>query len=472
MSLESNLEAAAAARPGYEIAAFKEAGLPVSLLTIRVLTQEKKPLGAIDEGILRALDVGLENPTDLIEFLGLPITVLTPVLAQLNTSELVNYILEVGDSQPKITLTSKGKSALEAASLIVPEEKVLKVCVDTLTRKILFINPAQLYKPRDLREKGWFEVPTASAKRLEVEDIPLTDFDRVLNRGDTRNAIRVELLSIRRIERRELHFLPCVMLFYRSKTVIDDIAVAFWREDGPSFDHESKFREVDGPSMVGAKLLGSGGVEESKKSLATVMEQVAHIGEVPASAVKSQDNASPPRSEVALGAPTLQSIKCHEHPSFLKKALLNTTKRLLIVSPWIRDSVVDYEFVTALETLLRNKVTVHIGYGLAEGDGRQNPAQKIPITPGAERSLKALAHKYSNFQFVFIGNTHRKALISDGEFAIVTSFNWLSFKGDSKNRPRDEHGIVIRKAAYVDQAYDEALSLLKNGYSGHTRAAS
>lgn len=44
MNLEQILEQAGTARPGYELASFKEAGLPVYLLTVRVLTLEKKPL--------------------------------------------------------------------------------------------------------------------------------------------------------------------------------------------------------------------------------------------------------------------------------------------------------------------------------------------------------------------------------------------------------------------------------------------
>jgi hypothetical protein len=32
----------------------------------------------------------------------------------------------------------------------------------------------------------------------------------------------------------------------------------------------------------------------------------------------------------------------------------------------------------------------------------------------------------------------------DNEFAAVTSFNWLSFKGDPKHDFRDEQGVLLR----------------------------
>lgn len=36
---------------------------------------------------------------------------------------------------------------------------------------------------------------------------------------------------------------------------------------------------------------------------------------------------------------------------------------------------------------------------------------------------------YKNFHFVYVGNTHCKSLVCDDQFAVVTSFNWLSYKG-------------------------------------------
>ena len=89
--------------------------------------------------------------------------------------------------------------------------------------------------------------------------------------------------------------------------------------------------------------------------------------------------------------------------------------------------------------------------------------EQAPITPAAEKDLKQLAQRYQNFKFVFIGNTHRKTLVSDDAFAVVTSFNWLSFRGDPRAKPRDESGVVIRKKAYVDDTFEKSLSLLEAG---------
>lgn len=476
MILEEVLEQAGGARPGYELASFKEAGLPVYLLTVRVLIQEGKPLNPIYEGVLKAVAAGLDTPEDLTAFLGLPDNVLTPVLAGLNTLELINYARASGEAKPKVLLTQKGKNVLVDASVITPQERTLRICFDALTKRLIFIAPSALDKPRDMRERGAFEIPTGASKRPEVEDIPLEDFDRVLSRQSGGRERTGDLLAVRRIERRELNYLPCVMLFYRSLAQPSEIDVAFWREDGPSPDHEARFRELGGHELVGAQFLSNGRVELTPEIIAQVADYAPIAPAVPVrqEVAESKDAKAVAGAVTETAGETIQSILCHEHPGLLKKALLSSKKRLLIISPWIRHQVVNWEFVASLEALLRQGVDVYIGYGLDDGNvggkGGDAAKSKLPITPQAEKDLKQLADRHKNFRFVFVGNTHRKTLVSDDSFAVVTSFNWLSFKGDPRDKPRDEGGVVIRKKAYIDKEFATALSLLENGYTGSSSA--
>lgn len=468
MSLEQILEQAATARPGYELAAFREAGLPVYVLTLRVLTLEQKPLGPIEEGVLRAVQAGLTTPQDLVSFLGLSANVLNPVLAGLTTTEQVNYSRAAGDSSAKVTLTAKGKTTLVDLSTTRPQERTVRVCFDALTKRLLFVSPEQLYKPREMKEMGFVEVPVGQAKRPEVQDISLQEFDRFLQLQRAGLEEKGELLAIRRVERRELHFLGCVMAFYRSQADRNEIDVAFWREDGPALEHENCFRALGGPELVGAKLL------TAESSASSVIHQPEFTGkegeEAASSAPASESPEAPPSLPVEVEDPeTVQSVLCHEHPALLRRALLNSRKRLLIISPWIRHQVVNREFVAFLDALLRSKVTVHFGYGLddGEGAGKGAPGQsKIPITEKAEKDLRSLEKKYPNFHLVYVGNTHRKLLVSDDEFAVTTSFNWLSFRGDPRDKPRDEYGEVFRKKSQVEKRYQAGLALLEEGYRG------
>lgn len=465
MILEEVLERAAQEYPGYEIATFREAGLPVYALTLKVLVLERKELGPIEEGVLRAVHAGLESTDDIVLFLGLPSSVLTPVLAALNSAELVNYMRSVGDASPSVALTAKGKTALMELVTVAPEERTIPVCFDALTRKLLFISPEQLYRPRDMREFGMLEVSPASSRRPEKEDIPVEEFDKVLQRRQT-NDNKPELLAIRRIERREMRFLECLLVYYRNVSNPKDIRVGFWKEDGPSVEHENAFRALGGPELVGAKLLA-----EKKPSLEEMAAPlVAHFAPQPAMSVAASP-APPDGSTVSpqpLAGDTLQYVQCHEHPKLLKRALTSAKKRLVIISPWVRHQVVDWPFIASLEALLRQGVQVDIGYGIDEGadDRRKDPTAKVAITKEAERDLRDLERRFKHFRLTLVGNTHRKLLICDDEFAVTTSFNWLSFKGSPQGKPRDEFGVVVRKKAYVEKAFEDAKRLLSDGYSG------
>jgi DNA-binding MarR family transcriptional regulator len=480
VSLEQILEQTAHARPGYDLVSFKEAGLPVYVLKLRILVLERKALSPFEEAVLKAVRAGLYAPGSIYEFLGLPRSVLTPVLASLNTAELINYSRSAADADAKVTLGAKGRLALAEAATVKPQERVVPVCFDALTKKLLFIVPEQLDRSRDMRQLGYFEVPTGSSKRPEVEDIPLQDFDKILQRQSVSSEPTGTLLAVRRIERRELHFLRCVMLFYKSHTQPPQVEVAFWREDGPAMEHEVRFQAIGGPDLVGARLLMTGAAASAEVLLPEVVATVtreegptpvapAQPGHAPIKSVPETTAKTPAVSELE----TMQTLLCHEHPPYLKKALLLAKRRLVIVSPWIRDSVIDWPFIASLEALLRSGVDVYIGYGIekADGNGKRNAAKDKPdITPKADTDLRKLANRYKNFHFVHIGNTHRKSLVCDDQFAVVTSFNWLSYKGDSQGNPRDERGIVFRKKHHVERLVAEELELLGKGYAGASRA--
>lgn len=492
MILEQVLEEAAYARPGYSLVSFKEAALPNYLLTTRLLTLEKKNLGPIEEACLGAIDAGLGDPDEISSFLGLPRVVLNSVLAGLNTTECINYSRPTELVDAAVTLTEKGRTTLGSMKEVVPQESVVKFFFDPYLRKIRLVSTESLYKPREIKEKGWFEVPLCGAKRPEVEDVPLGDIDKVLQRLSRKDGGSRELLAARRIERREMHFLPCILLFYRSQTG-NEIQVAFYLEEGFSLEHENAFRELGGPEQAGAKhalappeipqledLVAGVSEQEKVEELLTIEREVAtqiaveSSGGAPATAnlpemggVTEAVAQSP--AIARLRSMTQRCIRMHEHPKLLRKALTETTERLLIVSPWITHHVVNSMFVMSLEALLRNGVEVMIGYGLADEEGARGTdkaKQKPTITFAAERELSGIQKKFDNFKLVFLGNTHRKLLVSDDKFAVVTSFNWLSFSGDPGKKPRDEFGFLVTEPDGVEGIFQDGLELLSKGYHG------
>jgi len=471
--LEDILESAAYARPGYSLAAFKEAALPVYQLTTRVTTLERKPLSPLDEIALRTISAGLDSTDDISRFLGLPAAVMKAVFAGLNTREQINYIKPLGAVRAHVALTIKGRLALQHARTIEPDERIVQLQYDPLARKVVFMPRTALFRARELREKGWMEVPLCGAKRPVPDDIPLGDIDKVVRRLARDPEDVRELLAVRRIERRELFFTPALALYYRSNDG-KDVQVAFYREDGPSIEHEQAFSAAGGPATIGAAHALAPQILPSLEDSPLLKQQLK-------TAAPSEDQAQPTpqhgessrvsEGESAGGKPTITSemlrkftqrlVRCHEHPTLLREAITRSKDRLLIVCPWVRHQVVDDQFVESLESLLRNRVKVFLGYGLTE-EGR--PTQKEPISKRAREIFENLNNRFDNLVWKFVGNTHRKLLVCDSRFAVITSFNWLSFRGDPKAAARDEAGYLVSDVPSIEHIFNDGLNLIEHGY--------
>jgi len=451
MSLELEFGEEAVERAGFTLVHFRHAAAPVYRLTVRVLTLDRKPLNPIEEGCLRAIEAGLESSTDIRAFLGLQEVVLNTILASLYSQELVNYQGSSSGSAT-VSLTTKGKQALLDSRLVVPQERVVKLIFDPILKQVVFHQHGALWRPKDVRAAARLEVPLCGVRRPEIEDIPLEDIDRSLERIRRTNDESSELLAIRRIERREMLFAPCSILYFRANSG-KEVQVAFHFEQGLSLAYENAFRELGGPEEVGAAHV-SGERSDSIPSFLLSTEVPAEVG----------DSASVRRQSVApiatSASPTLKIIRCHHHPPLLLEALTSSNERLLIISPWVRNQIVDKNFLKAMETLLRNGVRVYIGYGIDEGHGKGKPI----IDRAAKEGLDDLEHRFKNFHLALIGNTHRKTLVCDRKFAVNTSFNWLSFKGDSSMQPRDESGLLVSKIEYIDQMFRDNVDLIDKGY--------
>lgn len=126
----------------------------------------------------------------------------------------------------------------------------------------------------------------------------------------------------------------------------------------------------------------------------------------------------------------------------------------MIVSPWIRANVIDNEFLSSLEAVLAKKIEVHILYGIKQkfGVGQQNDIAAV-------KKLEDLAQKYQNFVFKKVNNTHRKTIVCDHKFGVITSFNFLSFRADPSLTYRDELGVVLKDKETVESLFQSGLSL-------------
>ncbi len=156
--------------------------------------------------------------------------------------------------------------------------------------------------------------------------------------------------------------------------------------------------------------------------------------------------------EITTQSNIVEIIHTSEHRTYLLKALKDARKRLMIVSPWIKKNVVDNDFLSALKNCLKREVEVYIFYGFKSKKSKQNDRNAV-------EKLNKLANLHRNFNFEKVANTHRKIMVCDDKFGIVTSFNFLSFKADPAMTYRDELGVVIKDKKAIENLFKSGLSL-------------
>ena len=166
-------------------------------------------------------------------------------------------------------------------------------------------------------------------------------------------------------------------------------------------------------------------------------------------AESEQANGRLAAAEASIEAIQVRQLEVFEHPPLLETAVANARTRLLIVSPWIRAAVVTKKFVDGLEAALARGVEVFLGYGLGADDGASERDR------AAEKLLADLGESHpGSFHLRRLGDTHAKVLVMDREFVVVTSFNWLSFRGDRNRAFRDERGLYVALARTTDEVFD------------------
>jgi len=473
-------------RPGFDLVSSREVGLPVYKVTLQALTQIRKPIPPIEEYVLKAMDVGLNSEADIGGFLGLEQEILKDAMINLRMSEDIDLIAPEGSSMQVWQLTEKGKRTLKDAQTIVPEERTFDLNFDGLLRKARWYGKWEksLLKPIDLRQQEIIEIDPSPKKPPELPDIKLKDVDEIiseLEKKRSREQRDLDLLALKAIERRQKFFQPALALIYKAKES-DEVQVALAIDGILSPEHEQVFAGTHSlkklriseslkesePGKLAEKVFGSELItqdrlkeaeelqhkfDSAKDELDTSQEQLEEA-ENDLEKAEFQQKISEREQEIEslkkqLEELTVRYLEVYDHPPRLQDAIDNSQERLMIISPWIRANVVNKKFLQAFEKMLKRGVEVFIGYGL----GNDKDKKMSKADSEAENKLKNLASKYDNFGLKRLGNTHAKILICDTKFAVTTSFNWLSFKGDPDRTFRDERGTLVSIPKKIDELF-------------------
>ena len=467
-------------RQGFRLVDYAEVGLPLYRVHAVAVLLADKTLLPIEEYVVRAMGEGIVDVTNISSFLGLDREIIEGTFSNLIRSDLVYQ-----SAGELLQLTSKGQLAVSSATAIRPVENMVSFVVDGLTRKPTVVTDIPVYLPNELKKEGIRLVRAFPARRPDIDELNLKDVEESLIWGE-RDISRGQskLLRIRRIVRSHRIYLRSIALVYRAEES-EEIQVGFAIDGRGSEEHELAFLRAKGPERLGIvkEVMNSSfpivseGRERSIPPMAKGMEvEIKHIKQTLATtkfraeiadkrrrestidverkqlAEKRDDALKKARSlEEQLNDVPVRPIAVYEHPQLLSMALEHTNKRLLIISPWITDAVVNANFLGHLQRLLKAGVDVYIGYGLDDKKRERAGARENQ----AEQSLGKLAAEYAKFRFRRLGDTHAKVLIKDSDYYVITSFNWLSFRGDPNRTFREEWGNRVSIPEIVDDYFQK-----------------
>lgn len=471
-------------RPGLDLVTYFEVGLPFFRLGLTCTLIENRSIPPIEEFVLKTMDVGLTSAKDIAGFLGLDERLLVASLSQLHVDGLIRTV-----AKENYALTPHGKMVLEDCVTMAAFQDSIYADYDGLTHETLFLSETDLVTPKDLKIRGIPEWPSFPADPPGVESIDLHGIRASWEKNDYHRKYGKEIISVDDITGKRFRaYLVAIALVFQSPDPSERPQIAFAIDGQLSPAHEKAFAEARGvrkEAMLKSleqscdseanRLLGA----QAKQALdASVIEAVrdeqeaqSQLDSILRRTRSSEVNKSTTgelriqiedlkmklaEAKERVESFTARRVPVHEHRKLLRQAIETAKEQILIVSPWIRAAVIDREFVNLLKVALKRGVKIIIAYGIGI---RNDDSDAIAI-----KALEGL-RSHGEILLVRLGNTHAKVLIKDRDWVVITSFNWLSFRGDPHRPIRDERGFYCSNPNEVSGVLDDYLNQIDQALS-------
>jgi hypothetical protein len=395
--------------------------------------------------------------------------VIEKVLSKLISTDLVTR-------EDGFKLTQNGLDALQQQTVLAPVSDTKTFYLDGLNGKLIdnfYLSKFDVKKYQNSSIEKIIKRP----RKDHIEDIIdyYQDIEKFLQTPKNPN---IELIQVNKIEKIYPEWHEVLLVLYKSNPNDSEIEYEIFSRDSIQKDYRETIEKLYGE---GKKILDpifqdmkqdntsnqsfteivSSIKDEDVKNVEQITARISSLND-PDSFTDNKNNSI--KEEKQKLEQQLEQIKTQTRISevihtteireYLFKALKEAKNRFMIVSPWIKSNVVNREFLSTLEETLKRRVQIHIIYGYKETPG------SMKNDPWSINQLENLAHNYKNLKFQKTTNSHRKQIVCDDKFAIVTSFNFLSFRADPNLTYRDELGVVLRDKETIEDLFNSAISLI------------
>lgn len=196
-------------RPGLQLVAVVDAAVPVTMLRVDVLAQERKPLPLLDEFVLRFVHAGLREIDEIAALLGLQREQVVATVADQISSDNVARV-----RSGQLELTVLGLEAARDLAAVQPVLAQLNVPFDRLVWDAQDYARSSLIKKREAQDGGLELLPAKKSSRVDLTDLTVERFNELVESREDRTR-KVEVLRVRKIASQNLHvYMPAQLLIY------------------------------------------------------------------------------------------------------------------------------------------------------------------------------------------------------------------------------------------------------------------
>lgn len=483
MTIEELAKKYAHAIPNSKLVKYYEAAIPQFSMEMILTMQKEKPLSLLQEFIMKFVAEGINEIKDIYTFLGLSSACVNTAIASLQEPGLVT----VDIYNASIKLTEKGKDALKSAKTIVPEDIEYRVFMDGLTGEV-YIDTLKKYRKKELCAFEMMPIPP-NIESPKVQDVQYEDVKAAIAKFRKENVYAKDklegmLLSIAGMEKVYSEYNKVAVLLYINKS--DEIEIRVYEKSSRRQDYENILLQMNNKNMRIFDLDIKKDVDEEqepefmniisddiKDEAKAYTQRSAEIAkeltqlqtQLNAYQDQSSDeediNTNDAAEEIAELKKRIEEMEeerssanrvlsTYDHRPLLIRALNEVQNTVVIISPWIKRGGLNNEILRLIEKAVKDGKRVIIGYGISE----EEDSDKYII----DKLKNISAQKYKGkLELKALNNTHEKVLLMDNKFLVITSFNWLSFKGDPKRGFRQETGIYTESKESI-RAMKENLS--------------
>jgi hypothetical protein len=416
---------------GFERVRVTDVAIPHTIWKLDLDIEFDRALTLAEETILKLVAAGVGEPDSITQLMGLNDGVIVPGTT---ANLLIKGLLGHFDS---LTITPLGRQALnEQMTRETRKYPEIEVRHEHFSDTFVWrFEATELKAARDVRRSGYHVLPAPPPLAAPGVEARLEEIQSLLDRFGLPTDSDEKKDHVR--QQRDIVRLRAVHNYSAWRTAELEIWYCRDRDEWKWLlrQHGGEERAVsDGLhrlELAGEQILPleARATESEPTQQATVLERAAGR---------------------AVASPNAMLIHNEQHRNVLRDAIQDARSELIVISPWLTTSAVDSELETWLDQALQThkSLNIVIGYGIELDRGRRD--RKSDDQRDALKRLNNLGRRHhGRLRTVEIGNTHSKVIICDVRFAVVTSFNFLSFNPKPGQGVRMETGTRVENKETV-----------------------